>query len=146
LIEREPIYSALYDLIYSLKTSLAVKTVGRRLRHWADVSPVEQPAVFVVQKRERPEQIRLVPTKWMLEVELYVYVNSGDDPQSSPAEILNPILDQIEALFPPSDEEGQIQTLGGLVSHCWISGIIDTAEGVLGQQEVAIVPLEILIT
>jgi hypothetical protein len=32
------------------------------------------------------------------------------------------------------------------VKHCWISGAIETDEGVLGGQAVAIVPIEILVT
>ena len=142
MIHREPIYSALFALLQGLD----LKTVSRRLKHWADVSPVEQPAIFQIQKREIPIQKRLIPTIWKLDLDLYLYVNSGDDPQASPEIILNPILDEIEALFPPSDEDGPAQTLGGLVSHCWISGPIETSEGVLGEQEVAIIPLEILTT
>jgi hypothetical protein len=142
-ISREPIYSSLFALLQSIE---GVTTVSRRLRHWSDVSPAEQPALFQIQKNEMPEQVLYLPTKWRLNVDLYLYVNSGDDPQASPAIILNPILDAIEALFPPSDEDGPMQTLGGLVSHCWISGTIETTEGVLGQQEVAIIPIEILTT
>lgn len=143
MISREPIYSALFVLLQGIA---GVNTVSRRLKHWADVGPAEQPAIFQIQKGESPIQKRLLPTVWKLDVDIYLYVNSGDDPTASATELLNPILDAIEELFPPSDEDGRIQTLGDLVSHCWISGRIETAEGVLGQQEVAIVPLEILTT
>ncbi len=141
MINREPIYSAVFALLGEIE---GVKTVSRRLRHWADVPASEQPAIFQIQKGESPEQKRLIPTKWRLDLDLYLYVNSGDNPAASPAIILNPILDAIEDLFPPSDEDGPIQTLGDLVSHCWISGRIETSEGVLGEQEIAIIPIEIL--
>jgi hypothetical protein len=144
MIEREPIYLALFELISDLAEANGVVTVARKLRHWADVSATDQPAIFQIQRNEVPGQTRGLPTKWKLNVDLYIYVNSGDDPAGSPAKILNPILDALEALFPPSEENGQIQTLGGLASHCWISGTIETSEGVLGAQEVAIVPIEIL--
>ncbi len=145
MIEREPIYSAVFVLLQGLT---GVTTVSRRLRHWADVTPSEQPAVFQIQRGETPIQVKYIPTKWLLNLDIYVYVNTGDDPQASPAILLNPILDEIENLFPPSDEdgEGKVQTLGGLVSHCWISGRIETSEGALGAQEVAIIPLDILTT
>lgn len=146
MITREPIYLAVYNLLTPLIDSADVKTVSRRLRHWSEVSPVEQPSIFMIQRGERPVQRRGLPSAWMLSLDLFVYVNSGDNPEASPAVLLNPILDAIEALFPPSEEHGDIQTLGGLVSHCWISGQIETAEGVLGQQEVAIVPIDILTT
>lgn len=144
MIERETIYLALFELLSDLAETNGVVTVARKLRHWADVSAVEQPAIFQIQRNEVPTQTRGLPTKWKLNVDIYIYVNSGDDPVASPAKILNPILDALEELFPPSEENGQIQTLGGLVSHCWISGTIETSEGVLGSQEVAIVPIEIL--
>jgi hypothetical protein len=56
-----------------------------------------------------------------------------------PAIALNQLVDAIElALSPgPAFEE---QTLGGLVSHCRIVGEIETDEGVLGDQAVAIIP------
>lgn len=146
MINREPIYLALYNLLLGLVESESIKTASRRLKHWSDTPPPEQPAIFQIQKGEDPGQVRMLPTKWKLDVDLYVYVNSGDDPSAAAAELLNPILDDLESLFPTSDEDGPIQTLGGLVSHCWISGRIETAEGVLGQQEVAIVPIEILVT
>ena len=37
-----------------------------------------------------------------------------------------------------------VQTLGGLVSDCWISGKIETDEGALGGQAVAIIPIEMI--
>ncbi len=142
MINREPIYSAVFALLADID---GMKTVSRRLRHWADVHAVEQPAIFQTQTGEIPEQILKIPTKWKLNVCLWVYVNSGDDPTASPAILLNPIIDALEALFPSSEEDGPIQTLEGLVSHCWITSPgIETFEGLLGEQEVAKIYLEIL--
>ena len=59
--------------------------------------------------------------------------------------VLNPLLDAVEAALAP-DPVGHVQTLGGLVSHCWIAGRIQTDEGVPGGQAVAIVPVEILVS
>jgi len=142
MISRETIYSKLFTLVLGLKGTHGIQTVSRKLKHFADVPPAQQPAIFQVQRFEDPVQTRLLPTKWKLNVDLYVYVNTAKNPNASPAVLLNPILDAIEALFPP--EEGNIQTLGGLCSHAWISGKIETTEGLLGDQEVAVVPIEIL--
>jgi hypothetical protein len=62
--------------------------------------------------------------------------------------VLNPLLDAIAAALAPTgaDLVAGAQTLGGLVKHCWISGAIETDEGALGGQAVAIVPVEILVT
>ena len=139
---RETIYAALFSTIQGIAGGVGIKTISRRLKHWSDVPPIEQPAIYQIQRYEDPIQQRLLPTLWKLNVDIYVYVNTGNDPDASPAILLNPILDALETLFPPDDNF--IQTLGGLCSHCWISGRIETSEGVLGAQEVAIVPIEIL--
>jgi hypothetical protein len=141
-MNREAIYSALFSTIQGIAITAAVKTISRRLQYWADVPLSDQPAIFQIQRHEDPIQKRGLPTEWKLAADIYVYVNTGQDPHASPAIMLNPILDALEALFPPTSEN--IQTLGGLCSHCWIAGRIETSEGTLGPQEVAIVPIEIL--
>jgi hypothetical protein len=46
------------------------------------------------------------------------------------------------ALYPaPGDV---YQTLNGIVSHCWISGKIEIIEGVLNNQGIAIIPVDML--
>ena len=139
---REPIYSALFSIVQGIAVLTGVKTISRRLVHWSDVDKSIQPAIYQVQRYEDPVQLRGVPTKWKMYVDLYVYVNSSQDSHASPSILLNPILDAIEALFPADAD--RTQTLGGLVSHCWIHSKIETSEGSLGDQEVAIVPIEIV--
>jgi len=138
MITREPIYAALFAKIQMVS---GVTTISRRLLHWSDVPAENQPAIFQVQRHEDPIQQRGIPAKWKLYADLYVYVNTGADPYASPAILLNPIIDAIETALGPDASTG-FQTLGGLVSHCWISGRIETSEGALGQQEVAIIPIE----
>lgn len=151
---RETIYKALFDQLKALKGTAGIVTVNRRLLHWSDVPAVQQPALFLVQKRERPIQEKGKPTKWFFDLELYVYVHTGEDPNigiqsilnsdQTPATLLNPVIDAVESVIPyPKDTSGML-ALGGLASHCWISGTIETSEGLLGPQEVAIIPIEIL--
>jgi hypothetical protein len=142
MINREPIYAALFGL---LETAADFTAVDRRLRHWSDVSPAEQPALFMAQKTELASVKTLgAPTVWTLAVDLYVYAHSSD-PYLAPATVLNPLLDAVEAALAPSATTG-IQDLGlpAMVQHAYISGKIETDEGVLGDQAVAIVPVEIL--
>jgi hypothetical protein len=141
-MNREAIYSTMFSTVQGIAAGAGIITISRRLMHWSDVPASQQPAIFQVQRHEDPLQKRGLPTEWRLYADLYVYVNTGSDPHASPSILLNPILDAIEALF-PSDSD-HIQTLGGLVSHCWIHGRIETSEGALGAQEVAIIPIEIL--
>jgi hypothetical protein len=141
---REPIYAALFEIVKAAAISAGAKTYSRKLRHWDDVKAGEQPAVFQVQRAESSSQKLKVPAIWTLNVDLYVYINTSDDPRVAPSTLLNPIIDALEAVMPPDESPGGPQTLGGLVSHCWIAGTIETSEGVLGDQEVAIIPVEIV--
>ena len=142
MIAREPIYAALFALIES---AVAFVTAERRLRHWSDLAPAEQPALFQSQKSETGAVKALgAPTVWTLNVELYLYAHSSD-PYQAPATILNPLLDAVEAALAPAMTTG-IQDLGlpAIVQHAYIAGRIETDEGVLGDQAVAIIPVEIL--
>jgi hypothetical protein len=142
MITREPIYAALFGL---LEAAADFTVVGRRLRHWSDVAPAEQPALFMAQKTELASVKTLgAPTVWTLAVDLYLYVHSSD-PYLAPATVLNPLIDAVEAALAASATTG-VQDLGlpATVQHAYISGKIETDEGVLGDQAVAVVPVEIL--
>jgi hypothetical protein len=142
MISREPIYAALFDLVAQAGGFV---TAERRLRHWSDVAPAEQPALFMAQKSETAVVKALgAPTVWTLHVELYLYAHSSDS-YLSPASVLNPLVDAVEAALAPSAATG-LQDLGlpSMVQHATIAGKIETEEGVLGDQAIAIIPVEIL--
>lgn len=137
---REAIYSALFAKLAAIH---GVRMCSRRLKGWSDVPATEQPALFMVQSEEEPDQDEARPTIWRLSVDVYVYCNSGRDPSVTPATEMNGILDEIEAAI-AGPFPGQPQTLGGLVSHCWISDKIETDGGALDEQAVAIVPITMM--
>lgn len=142
MIIRETIYAALWELGSG---AARFATVNRRLRHWADVAPVEQPALFMSEKGGSAAVKRLgAPTVWTLYAEFYVYAHSSD-PCLAPGTILNPLLDALEAALAPAPTTG-IQNLGlpEIVQHAYIAGKVETDEGVLGDQAIAIVPIQIL--
>jgi hypothetical protein len=143
-MNREPLYEAVFAL---LAQAAPFKTASRRLRHWSAVEAAEQPALFQVQKRETAKQAEGSPTLWRAELDIYVYCQAPDD-ETAPTSVLNPLLDAIESALMPAggDVAAGTQTLGGLARHCWIAGAIETDEGALGGQAVAIVPIEILAT
>jgi hypothetical protein len=137
---REPIYAALFAKLEALKTAGAIATCSRRLLHWNDVGDIAQPAVFMTQGNQAAShQSKALPFKWDLDVKIYVYVQASE--LVAPAQVLNPILDAIEAILAPAN--GQQQTLGGLCDVCYIDGAIETFEGTLGTQEVAFIPVKI---
>jgi hypothetical protein len=139
-VNRELVYQALFAKVGS---AVGFATASRRLRHWSDVAAAEQPALFQVQKFETVKRDAGLPAKWTLGVDLFVYAQAPDDATAA-ATVINPLLDAVEAALAP-DPASNLQTLGGLVAHCWIAGKIETDEGVLGGQAVAIVPIEILV-
>jgi hypothetical protein len=142
MISREPIYAALFALIGGAANFV---TIDRRLRHWSDVAPAEQPALYMAQKSEVASAKALgAPTVWTLSIDLYLYVHSSD-PYLAPATVINPLIDAIEAALAPPPETG-IQDIGmpAMVQHAYIAGKIATDEGVLGDQAIAIIPVEIL--
>lgn len=140
-MNREPKYVALFAKVSGIP---GLVTTSRRLRHWSDVKPVEQPALFQVQMRENQRPRKGIPALVTFGCELYLYVNTGNALDDvTPSTELNQFMDAIEAALAPDPLTG-FQTLGGTVSHCWIEGDIVTDEGVLGPQAVAIIPVKIL--
>jgi hypothetical protein len=142
MIIREVIYAALWTLGSGAGT---FASANRRLRHWTDVAPIEQPGLFMSEKGGHAAIRALgAPIAWTLYADFYIYVHSSD-PYAAPATILNPLLDALERALAPSPATG-IQNLGLplMVQHAYISGKIETDEGVLGDQAIAIVPVEIL--
>jgi hypothetical protein len=142
MIIREAIYAALWTLGSSAGS---FASANRRLRHWADVAPAEQPALFMSEKGGHAQVKKLgAPIVWTLYADFYIYVHSSD-PYAAPATIINPLLDALERALAPSAATG-IQNLGlpQMVQHAYIAGKIETDEGVLGDQAIAIVPVEIL--
>ncbi len=140
-MKREPIYQALFDRINEID---GISTCSRILQHWDDVSPNMQPALFLAQDSQAAEQVTGYPTKYVLGAKLWVYTHRDTNGQV-PATQINNILDAVDGALAPDPMTLNKQTLGGLVEHCWISGSIDTDEGLLGNQDVAIVPISMLV-
>lgn len=143
-MNREQIYAELFE---RLKAIPGLRTTSRKLRHWTDVDSSQQPALFQAQGRQIAtpgDPARGVPTKWTFLIDVYVYARTDGD--RVPGTVMNPLLDAIEAVTKPDNPTQRVQTLGGLVERCWIEGDIETDEGTLGDQAVAIVPFRILAT
>ena len=139
---RETIYNTLFALV---QTSASFVTASRRLRHWSELDPAEQPAVFQVQRGEEIMQQKGLPPKQKLAAQLYVY-SYLDDANTSPSTLLNPLIDSIMALFTPDTTTGFFTMGLDSVSHAWVEGNIETDEGLFGAQAWAIIPISILAT
>lgn len=139
-MNREAIYSALFALVSS---AAGWTTKSRVLLHWSDVTAIQQPALFMAQAGEQATTETGQPTQYLMSVQLYVYAHSQTQDGDVPATIMNGLIDSIVAAIKPS-RAAQVQTLGGLVHYARIEGAIETDEGTLGEQTVAIIPIAIL--
>ena len=150
-MSRESLYAAIFakfaGLTFTSGTKTAFGYVSRRLYHWEDLELDDFPALMQVQTREIVKQSRGLPPAWTLSMSLYIYVRTEaqSDAVVIPSQLLNPIMDAIDNALRPDDLKSGTCTLGGLVSHAWISGPVETSEGNLGDLEVAVVPLEIVV-
>lgn len=141
-MNREQIYSALFAQLAAIPE---FTTVSRRLKHWTDTPQGEQPALFQAQVNESAQTTTGQPTKWVLRCDLYLYVRAPG--KVAPATLLNPLVDaicnKVNAVHPITGKN----TLGlSNVEYCRIEGSIETDEGTLGEQAVAIIPVTILAT
>jgi len=140
MINREQIYSRLFDLWPTIISGIITRS--RRLKHWSDVQPSEQPALFQVEGDGVPTRIKGLPTKWILGASLYLYTNCGQDPSAIPGIQANQIMDTVEAAL-AYDTSG-FQTLGGLVEEVRFAGHVRVDEGLLGPQSVILMGVEIV--
>jgi hypothetical protein len=140
-MKRETIYKALFELIRNLN---GAATTSRILAHWDDVPPNMQPALYLTNDTQQAEQVTGFPTKYLLGAKIWIYCHR-DSGEEVPSAQINEILDGLDEVLKPSESPTNKQTLGGLVEHCWISGAIETDEGTLGNQAVAIVPIQMLV-
>lgn len=145
LASRETAYAKLFALFVGLQAAgLPIfKTTTRRLKHWADVTGNDQPALFLEHSGETYQPVRGQPPRIVLESNLWIYVRTDGDPTGP---ILNPLLDAIDKAMQPSNDGDHALTLDGVVHHCWIEGQVQIFEGDLGNEAVAIVPVKMLVT
>lgn len=126
-------------------------THSQRLRDFASVPEVEQPALFLQPGNQQALNQPGHPTKWTLQADVYVYVYADTD--EGPSGQLQTLLDGIEAALEARPDErnptgskfyqnGFGTTLGGLVATARITSI-ETDEGALGPQAVAIVAVAV---
>ena len=154
-VNREAIMTALFARLQAIP---GVQTCSRKWVDWSQCDAVNQPAIYLTNGNEQAHSKRNMPTTWTLLPTIYVYVRNDADPNASGGVVLNGLLQAIEAAFErtpgetaaangPFSDSGADSfgtTLGGLVNHCYINGTIETDEGLLQNQCLAIIPVEIL--
>ena len=140
-MNRELIFSTLFSKVSSAAPFV---TAERQVKLWNDVPPSEQPALFMGQGDQNVTTKVGLPSRYDMQVSLYVYCNRESDPAELAATQLNNKIDAIQEALKPFIVTGY-NTLGGLVFNCVIEGRIETDEGLLGPQSVAIIPVKITV-
>ena len=93
---RETVYAALFTL---LQGATGIQNTSRKFLPWDAVATEQCPFLMQVESTETAEvNGRGIPIKWLLHVEAVVYVaTSGDVDGQVPTQIMNPLIDAIEA-------------------------------------------------
>lgn len=148
-MNREGIYSGVFAYFQALTQGVSplFVTATRHARTWENVAPEECPALFQLQRSEVVHRPRGLPPKWTLNIDLYVYVHTGAniDTTINPSQLINPLLDAIEASLTVDDFSNNTTTLNGLVSHIAIEGEVQIVEGNQGDSAVCIIPLVVVV-
>jgi hypothetical protein len=121
-------------------------TTGRRLKLWTDVAAAEKPAIFQYERGDNYSKGNQYTTIIEMSVDLYIYTAPGMDSGVTPISILNPLIDAVDAALKPSPATPGRQTLGGLVSNCYIDGKVMKDPGDLDGDGIAVIPIKILAT
>jgi len=144
-MSREQIDVALYALLQGIAS---FRTSSRRLPpNWVETPPDQQPALFLIHGQETLEQhVQSMggPLSSTIEYIVVLMVNSGGQINSAPMSRLNPIMDALVSAV--HLYTGYKQTLGGLVHRLIISGPIETDEGQLGDQAIAVITLNVIVS
>jgi len=144
----EQIYAALFALLDAtlLNGSRAWMTSSRKWQSWADVSPSNQPALFMREGRQRATQNEANGlTEWKLRATVWIYCQHPQDQGSVPATLINNLLTAVKNQLSPLPGL-DAQTLGRLVTNCFIEGDVLIDEGIAPQdtQSIVVVPISIV--
>ena len=123
--------------------------VSRRFQLWSKIDPSLRPAAFLIESGEKYNPQSETLRRRELTFKLYIYISSQptDDTTSTGGMQFNDILDAIDSAIAPSGADllrGR-NTLGNIVSHCFINGQILLDPGDLDGDGVAIVPISVLV-
>jgi len=144
-ITREQISVAFFDLIAGAADFTAT---SRRFVHWDQVNETQMPFLTMLKTGEvRARQSEGLPTL-TINAHVFVYLSAGMDPEDTPDTAMNALLDAIDTAVAPSGADllnGNKQTLGGLVAHCYPLGPVFVDTGDVDGKAVAAIPFQILV-
>jgi hypothetical protein len=142
---REQISVAFFNLIAGAADFAAT---SRRFVHWDQVNETQMPFLTMIKTGElRGRQTEGLPSL-TINAHVFVYLSAGMDPEDVPDTAMNALLDAIDAAVAPGGADalnGNKQTLGGLVAHCYPFGPVFVDTGDVDGKAVAGIPFRILV-
>jgi hypothetical protein len=147
-LDREAIYAALLTRLQTVAS--LTQGVSRSMPQSWPPGPLEQPCAFIPASEEVPEYRANMPARWTLKLTVLVCAVT-DQAGTAPSTLLAPLVKDIESAlqwragdsFYAFGGPGTWTNLGGLCTHCCITGVA-YAEGKLTGQGFAYLDLEIL--
>lgn len=164
-----PIMNALLTLLQT-NCGTTFKEYTRRLTPWEALAQslqsggpkIRQPYLCVFDGMIVPESgiityertARAVPNKREIQRAIVIYAQipgggtaAGIDLTTAGGDVLYPLIEAVENAIEPIPNQFGAQTLGGLVTHCWLQGTAYTFSGDLDPagQCMAILPIKLLI-
>jgi hypothetical protein len=131
-VPRESVSIALFNLLKNnQQLSTLCKTITRAPRIWTTVNDVEKPFLTLfkggpaTEHFDQPQDRRIALTKYIIHYNLWLYVVADPSSQIVAETPVNNIADALDAAMQTDAQKtayGERQTLGGLVSNCWIDG------------------------
>lgn len=145
-LPRNRYFDALETLV---KTVADFKLVSRRMKLYHECNVAQDfPAMFIMSPTEQysRELGEGVPSRVVIEATIFIYLAGGKDISASavPMNALNDIMDKVDDVLKPNPLTAK-QTLGGIVSHCWIEGEVIKEPGDLDGEGIIAIPIKMLV-
>jgi hypothetical protein len=137
---REEVAVALFNLVSEVN---GIEHASRRPAMWSNA--VAMPALYMGNPLEEYvyKADTATPAVVAISFDFFLYINAGEDPNTTPDTQLNTLLDAIEAAI--GNVPGIPQTLGGLVHSCWLEGTVHRAPGYINGQGLALFTVRVLV-
>lgn len=137
-------------LLAQLTTGGAFTSTGRRLRDPENAAAPNAPALFLVKDRESYQaEDGSVPPVRTLNFLAVIYTDVGSDETAVPADVIDDLLDVIDANLKPSVadalDNGGFCSLGGIVYSAYVSGEPEIAPGDKAGKGVTAVPIKVVL-
>jgi hypothetical protein len=123
-------------------------TYSQLWESWTDVPPANQPAIFL---RRGPQLFEskhaFGVTKLSFKCSLWIYFRTDGFKINPyyPDQVTDPLIDGIEQAFQSLTPTPQRNTLNNTVYHCWVEGQVFSDPGLVDDQGVIVVPINILL-